>query len=87
MKLVEPLLMTVGFLHLVLLLLLVLLLKLPFRFWILVAHDRGGWHCRLERTAGGNGECQPGPREQPGVRSDGSRGLPEEIGVEAKSLD
>lgn len=62
MKLVETLLVAVVFLGLVLLLKLVLMLLLQFRLWILVAHGRGGSHCRLERTAGGDGGCQPGPR-------------------------
>lgn len=55
MKLVEPLLVALGVLGLVLLLLLVLLLKLPFRLWILVAHGRGGLHCRLRIPAGNGG--------------------------------
>jgi hypothetical protein len=42
-KLMKPLLMTLEFFGLLLLLQIVLLLKLPFRFWILVAHGFREW--------------------------------------------
>ncbi len=43
MKLMKPLLMTLELFGLLLLELLMLLLKLPFRFWILVAHGFREW--------------------------------------------
>lgn len=43
MKLMKPLLMTLELFGLLLLLQVVLLLKLPFRFWILVAHGFREW--------------------------------------------
>jgi len=42
-KIVKPLLMALEFFGLQLLLQIVLLLKLPFRFWILIAHGFREW--------------------------------------------